>query len=134
MKYIAAYAGTLLVLTALDMLWLGIFAKAKYEAAIGHLLAPQTNVTVAVLFYCLFALGLVLFAVVPNAYSSDWGKTLGSAALFGFFTYMTYDLTNLATLRNWPIGVSVLDITWGVLVSVCAAAGGRFAMNWLGHD
>ncbi len=134
MKYIAAYAGTLLVLTALDILWLGVFAKARYEAAIGHLLAPQANLTVAVLFYCLFALGLVVFAVVPNAYTTGWSKTLGSAALFGFFTYMTYDLTNLATLRNWPVSVSVLDITWGVVVSTCAGAGGRLAMHWLGHD
>ena len=130
MKFFAAYAATLSGLVALDMLWLGIVAKAHYAAAIAHLLAPRPGVTAALVFYSLFALGLMHFAVTPNAQSPGWGKTLSAAALFGFFTYMTYDLTNLATLRGWPIGLSILDVAWGMTVSVCAAACGKAAMGW----
>ena len=134
MKILVAYAATLFVIIALDMLWLGVLAKEIYAAAIGHLLAPRPGLIAAALFYTLFSLGLVLFAVVPNAGSCGWSKSLTSAALFGFFTYMTYDLTNLATLRGWPVGHSVLDVAWGVLVSVCAAACGTMALRWFARQ
>ncbi len=132
-KYLAAYAGTAVTMVALDMLWLGVIAKPLYRDGIGHLMAEQANVPVAVLFYALYTLGLVIFAVAPSAAGPSWGKTLATAALFGFFAYATYDLTNLATLKQWPLSLSLVDLAWGTTVSALAAAAGRAAMAWVGE-
>lgn len=129
MKYLPTYLATLLALLVLDMLWLGLVAKRYYATALGHLLAPQPDIAVAMLFYCLFSLGLVLFVVVPHGPAPGWRGMLTWSALYGFFTYMTYDLTNLATLRDWPMGVAMLDISWGVVVSMAAATSGRLVMR-----
>lgn len=129
-KYVAAYAGTAVVMVALDMLWLGVIAKPMYQQGIGHLMADKPNIGVAVLFYLLYAVGVVIFAVSPQHNGASWGSTLVMAALFGFFAYATYDLTNLATLRNWPLSLSLIDIAWGTVVSTAAAAGGKAALDW----
>ena len=129
-KYIAAYGGTVIVMVALDMLWLGVVAKSMYQEGIGHLMAEGPNVGVAVLFYLLYALGVVIFVVVPHHYGSSWATTLTMGALFGFFAYATYDLTNLATLRQWPLGLSLIDIGWGTLITAASAAGGKAAFDW----
>ena len=130
-RQLAAYAGTMIVMVLLDMLWLGFIAKPIYQQGIGHLMADTPNVPVAVLFYALFGLGLVVFAVLPAGPAPSWGKTLGLAALFGFFAYATYDLTNLATLRQWPVGLSLIDIAWGTCISAVSAAGGKALMDAL---
>lgn len=127
-KPLAAYAATTIVMVALDLLWLGLIAKPIYQQGIGHLMADRPNVAVAVLFYAVYALGLTLLAVLPNA-AAGWSKTLGSAAVFGFVAYATYDLTNLATLKNWPLGVSLIDMAWGTLVSTLSAAAGKAALD-----
>lgn len=129
-KYIAAYAATALVMVALDMLWLGVIAKPLYQQGIGHLMADKPNIGVAVAFYLLYAAGVVIFAVSPQHGGSSWATTLAMGALFGFFAYATYDLTNLATLRDWPLRLSFIDIGWGTLVSAAAAAGGKAALDW----
>lgn len=129
-KYIAAYAGTALVMVALDLLWLGVIAKPLYQQGLGHLMADRPNITVAVLFYLLYALGVVIFAVAPHHNGAGWGSTLALGALFGFFAYATYDLTNLATLRDWPLRLSLLDMAWGTVVSAASAAGGKVALDW----
>jgi len=128
-RQLAAYAGTMIVMVGLDMLWLGVVAKPIYQQGIGHLMADQPNVPVAVLFYALFVLGLVVFAVLPAGPAPGWKKTVGTGALFGFFAYATYDLTNLATLKQWPIGLSVLDMVWGAFISAAASAGGKALMD-----
>ena len=129
LKYIAAYAATAIVLVALDLIWLGVVAKPMYQQGIGHLMAERPNIPVAIIFYALFALGLMVFAVVPHEFSTGQTKTVLAAALFGFFCYATYDLTNLATLKNWPIGVALADMAWGTLVSAAAAAAGKFSLD-----
>lgn len=129
-RQLAAYAGTMIVMVGLDLLWLGFIAKPLYLQGIGHLMAEKPNVAAAVLFYALFGLGLVVFAVLPAGPAPGWGKTMAMAAMFGFFAYATYDLTNLATLKQWPIGLSLLDIAWGTFVSAAAAAGGKAMMDW----
>ena len=129
-RYLAAYAGTAIVMVVLDVLWLGFIARPLYLQGIGHLMAEKAHVPVAVLFYAVFALGLVLLAVSPAGPAPGWTRTLATAALFGFVAYATYDLTNLATLRGWPLGLSLLDMAWGALVSIAAAAGGKAAMDW----
>ena len=86
-RLIAAYAATLIVMVAVDLLWLGVVAKPVYQQGIGHLMAERPNFAAAVVFYALFALGLMVFAVVPNAATDAWGKTLLAGAMFGFFAY-----------------------------------------------
>lgn len=128
-KYLAAYAATIVVFAALDLLWLGLVAKSIYQQGIGHLMADRPNFMVAALFYAVFAMGLMVFAVAPGGSATAWNKTLLTAALLGFFAYATYDLTNLATLKNWPIGLSVLDMVWGTALSVVAASAGKAVLD-----
>ena len=120
----------MIVMVGLDMLWLGVIAKPIYQSGIGHLMSDQPDVPVAVLFYALYGLGLVVFAVLPAGPAPGWAKTVGMAALFGFFAYATYDLTNLATLKQWPIGLSLMDMAWGTCISAAAAGGGKALMEW----
>ena len=130
--YLASYAGTATAMVALDMLWLGLIATPLYQQGIGHLMADAPNVPVAVLFYTVYALGLVIFVVSPHTGGAGWRKTLTMAALFGFFAYATYDLTNLATLRNWPVSLTLIDLAWGIFVSTASAAAGKAAMDAAG--
>jgi len=129
-KYLAGYLAAVLVIVALDMLWLGVVAKATYQQAIGHLMAEKPQLLAALAFYLLYPAGLMIFAVMPQAEDAAWGKTVLTGALFGFFAYATYDLSNLATLRNWPIGLTLMDMAWGTGLSAAAAAGGKAALNW----
>jgi uncharacterized membrane protein len=129
-KYLVACLAAALVMIALDLLWLGVVAKTMYQQAIGHLMADRPDVRAAAVFYALYGVGLVVFAIAPQAENPAWGRTVLMGALFGFFAYATYDLTNLATLRDWPLRLSVLDIAWGTAVSALSAAAGRAAMNW----
>ena len=132
-RFGVAFAATATVMIALDLLWLGVVARPLYQQGIGHLMAPQADVPVAVLFYAVYALGLVFFAVAPQTAETRWSVVLGSAALFGFVAYATYDLTNLATLQGWPAWLAALDMAWGTAVSVGSAAAGRAALGLLGR-
>lgn len=128
-KYLSAYLATGLVMIAVDMLWLGLIAKPLYQQGLGHLMAERPNLVAAAAFYGVYTLGLMLFAIVPNAAHPGWLKTAAAAAMFGFVAYATYDLSNLATLRGWPIGLSLIDMVWGATLSAVAATAGRFAWN-----
>jgi uncharacterized membrane protein len=128
-KYLIAYAASAIVMIAIDLVWLGFIAKSFYQQGIGHLMADSPNIPAAVAFYLLFPVGTVFFAVMPNAMSGEWSKTLIAGALFGFFCYATYDLTNLATLKNWPLSLSLLDTAWGTLVTAISAAAGKYAIE-----
>ena len=130
-KYFAAYAATLVVMVALDMIWLGVVAKSFYQEGIGHLMAEKPVVSVAVVFYILYAIGLVFFAVVANEATAGYAKTALYGALFGLFAYATYDLTNLATLKNWPVGLALLDMAWGTVVSAASVVAGKAALDRL---
>jgi uncharacterized membrane protein len=129
MKYLVTCLATTSVMVALDLLWLGLIAKPLYQQGIGHLMAQRPNVPAAIAFYAIFALGLTVFAIVPNSIAGDWSKTMGSAALFGFVAYATYDLTNLATLKQWPLGLSLIDMAWGSFISAVSAAAGKAALD-----
>lgn len=130
-KYFAAYLATVLVMVALDMLWLGVVAKTTYQQAIGHLMAEKPKLVAAVVFYALYPLGLLVFAMAPQAEDAAWGRTVSMGALFGFFAYATYDLSNLATLRDWPMRLTLVDMAWGTALSAAAAGAGKAAMNWV---
>jgi uncharacterized membrane protein len=127
--HLAGYLAVLCVIVALDLLWLGFIAKAMYQQAIGHLMAEQPRLLAASAFYVLYAAGLMIFAVMPHAEDPTWGKAVWMGALFGFFAYATYDLSNLATLRNWPVGLSLIDMAWGTLLSAAAVAAGKAALS-----
>ena len=127
-RYLAGYAVVLVVVLVLDILWIGFIAKPLYAAGIGHLMAERPNLAAAAAFYLAYPLGLMAFAVLPGGMPVEWGRTLASAALFGFIAYATYDLTNLATLRDWPVGLALLDMAWGTGISVAASAAGKAAL------
>jgi uncharacterized membrane protein len=129
-KTLAAYAATALVMLVLDAIWLGLIAAPLYQQGIGHLMAEPPRFGVAALFYLLYPLGIVIFAVAARP-AGAWQPTLLAGALFGFFAYATYDLTNLATLKGWPVGLSLIDVAWGSGVSAVSAGAGRWAMDRL---
>jgi uncharacterized membrane protein len=128
-KYIAAYAATLIVMLILDLLWIGVIAKPMYQQGSGHLMSEQPRLAVAVAFYLLYAVGLVVFAVAHGGVSGSWKTAALYGGMFGFFAYATYDLTNLATLRDWPVGLAAIDIAWGTAVSAVCAVAGRLALD-----
>jgi uncharacterized membrane protein len=128
-RFAYAYGATFLAMAVLDIAWLGLVAGPLYQKHLGHLMAAQPVLPVALLFYLLYPVGLVLFAVAPRGPVPDLKTTMRLAALFGFFAYATYDLTNLATLRDWPVGIACLDMAWGALVSAASGAAGRLAVD-----
>jgi uncharacterized membrane protein len=128
-KWLAAYATTALAMLALDLLWIGWLARPLYLQGIGHLMAAQPRLAGAAAFYLLYPAGLLVFALLPQAGAMGLGRAAGSAALFGFFAYATYDLTNLSTLKDWPLGLSLLDMAWGTALSTVAATAGKLALD-----
>jgi uncharacterized membrane protein len=125
----AAYAATLLAMIVVDSIWIGAIVQPMYQREVGHLLAPQPNLAAAALFYVIYPLGLMIFAVAPGALAAGWRPALARGAAFGFFAYATFDLTNLATLKDWPLGLSLMDIAWGCVVSAVAAGAGKVVMD-----
>ena len=119
--YIKLFVIALPVFFIIDMLWLGLIAKNFYANQIGFLMSKQVNWTAAILFYLLFLAGLVLFVIQPAVQKQDWLYALLMGAAFGLVTYATYDLTNLATLKDWPLLVTVVDLIWGTLLSTSVA-------------
>lgn len=111
------YLIALPVFFAIDMVWLVLVAKKFYAKQIGFLLKKDVNRTAAVVFYLLFILGMVLFVILPAVEAGSWTFALWYGAAFGFITYATYDLTNLATLKNWPVLVTVVDLVWGAVLA-----------------
>lgn len=130
--FIKLYALALPVFFAMDMVWLALIARTFYKNQIGFLMKPEVNWTAAIIFYLLFLVGLVVFVIEPAVEKKEWMMALGRGALFGLITYATYDLTNLATLKDWPFTVVWVDMIWGTAlaagVSVITYA---MAVRWL---
>jgi len=125
-RLLAAWGAAFVTMLVIDGVWLGVVAKNLYRDAIGHLMADQVNFGAAAVFYLLYPIGVVALAVVPNAESPGWTSTLVAAAIFGFIAYATYDLTNLATLKGWPVSIALIDMAWGTAVTVAMAAAARW--------
>ena len=115
--FIKLYAIALPVFLAIDMFWLGLVAKNFYRSQIGYLMKTDVNWTAAIAFYLLFISGLVVFVIMPAIESGSWVKAILLGALFGLIAYATYDLTNLATIKDWPLLVTVVDLIWGAVLS-----------------
>jgi uncharacterized membrane protein len=107
------------VFFAIDMVWLAVVAKNFYQKQVGFLMKPDINWMAAIIFYLLFITGLIIFVITPAMVKQSWIHALLFGALFGLVTYATYDLTNLATIKDWPFLVTVVDLVWG---SVLAAS------------
>jgi uncharacterized membrane protein len=132
MQSLIAYGATLLFFAIVDTLWLGVVARDYYREALGSLLAPRFNLWAAIAFYVVYCLGIVIFAVLPALRGENLATALLHGALFGFFCYATYDLTNMATLRDWPIGMSFVDMAWGTLLTAGTALVGTLAARAVG--
>lgn len=128
-RHLLTYLATLLTVGLLDFLWLGVIALRWYQAAIGHLMAPKPHVAAAAAFYLLYPVGVMIFAVLPSG--GDWQRALVLGGLFGLFAYGTYDVTNLAVMRDWPLRITLVDIAWGTFVSAAGAVAGALALRAL---
>ena len=120
-KFLTAYFTIAVVFLGLDLIWIGVVMKDFYQSQIGALMLEAPNVPVAIAFYLIYVAGIVIFSVLPALQARSWKKAAILGAMFGFFTYATYDLTNLATLKGWTTTVALADIGWGAF-STCVAA------------
>lgn len=116
------YAIALPVFFAVDMAWLGLVAKNFYRRQIGHLLKPDVNWTAAIAFYLLFLAGLVFFVIEPAVEKKSLADAVVRGAFFGLVTYATYDLTNLAVAKDWPLAITIVDMAWGAVLAASVAA------------
>jgi len=115
--FIKLFLIALPVFFVIDMVWLVLVAKKFYQEQIGFLMKPDINWFAAIIFYLLFIAGLVIFVISPAVEKHSWVHALLFGALFGLITYATYDLTNLATLEDWPILLTVVDLIWGTVLA-----------------
>jgi len=121
MMFIKLYFIALPVFLAIDMLWIGLVAKSFYAAQIGFLMRTDVNWVAAIVFYLLFIVGLVFFVIAPAVEKSSWTHAILFGALFGLIAYSTYDLTNLATIKNWPLLVTIVDLIWGTVLAAAVS-------------
>lgn len=121
---IMAYLGALLSMLALDAVWLGVLMPDAYQRALGHLLLAEPRWDAAALFYLAYPVGTVVFAVLPAWRAAQPRQAWLLGALYGALAYATYDLTNLATLKGWPVHIVVIDIAWGAVITAVSAATG----------
>lgn len=128
-ELLTAYGVSAVVFLALDALWLGLVAPRFYQGEIGHLLSPKPDLAIAAIFYLVYVIGLVIFAMARELETGDVWRAAMFGALFGFFTYATYDMTNLATMNGFTWKVALVDITWGTFLSATAAASGVWGVT-----
>ena len=124
MVYSAAHAGALAALVVADMIWVGSMVSRVYRPALGDILLSGVNLPPAIVFYLLYPVGVLIFAVAPALKNGSATGAMMYGALFGFFAYTTYDLGNYATLRNWTLQLTIVDIAWGTLLGAMTAAAG----------
>lgn len=129
---ILVYLAGLLVHLVLDAIWLGAVARNTYKTHLGPLMRPRIRWGAAAAFYLVYGLGTLWFAAMPAAVSGTPLQALALGGLLGLVAYGTYDLTNLATLRNWPVAMTVIDLAWGVVASAISAVAGALAGIALG--
>jgi uncharacterized membrane protein len=132
-QMIVLYLITLAVFFLIDMVWLGVVAKGFYRRHLRSMLSPNVNWAAAILFYVLFIVGLIVFAIRPALVGGEPLKALFLGALLGLISYATYDLSNLATLKDWPLVVTIVDLVWGTVlggaVSLVSAILGRVLLK-----
>ena len=121
-RHLCAYAVTLITFLAIDAVWLTTMSQRLYRRHLGEILVDSFNPVPAALFYLIYVAGIIIFATTPAFSTGKWSTAAINGALYGFFAYTTYDLTNQATIRGWPTIITVADICWGSLLSGVAAS------------
>jgi uncharacterized membrane protein len=116
-RSLLVYAVTLPIFFAVDLVWIGVVARSFYQRQLGFLLSPNVNWPAALLFYAVYIAGIVFFAVRPALEVGSATRALACGAFFGFVAYATYDLSNQATVRDWPVLVTVVDLAWGTVLT-----------------
>ena len=122
MDRIKLYLLTTVVFVVIDLIWLGFISKNLYKNYLGHLMAPNVNWAAAGIFYLLFIAGLIFFVIDPALVRGSIVYAIAAGGFFGLITYGTYDLTNLATIKNWPLNITFIDLAWGTIL--CASVSG----------
>jgi uncharacterized membrane protein len=117
-----SYLVTLATFVAVDMAWLGTMASRFYKPMLGDIAIAGVNLPPAVVFYTVYPVGLMIFAIEPALRAGSWLNAPIYGALFGFFTYATYDLSNQATLRNWTFALTAVDVAWGTFLGALTSA------------
>jgi uncharacterized membrane protein len=130
--FIKLYFITLPIFLFIDMVWLGLVAKNFYAKHLGFLMKADVNWLAAILFYLVFVVGLIVFVITPALEKNSWVMALLLGALFGFITYATYDLTNLATIKDWPIIVTIIDLVWGTFLAAAVSVVSYFIASKIG--
>lgn len=130
--FIKLYAIALPVFFAIDMFWLGIVAKSFYRSQIGTLMKSDVNWIAAIIFYLIFIAGLIVFVISPAVEKGSWMYAVLFGALFGFVCYATYDLTNLAVAKDWPLLVTIVDLIWGAVLAASVSALTYFIAHKIG--
>jgi uncharacterized membrane protein len=129
--YLKLYLATLAVFFAVDMIWLVVISRSFYKKHLGFLMAPDINWYAALIFYFLFIFGILIFVVLPGLKENDLPVMLLKAAFFGLITYATYDLTNLATVKDWPLIITLVDLAWGMVLTTTVSLAGYFIGRWM---
>jgi uncharacterized membrane protein len=124
MQYVVAYLGAATAFLLIDLIWLGKVAKTLYRSRLAPLLRERFPFGAAAIFYLIYVIGVVVFALAPALESGSWLVAAWRGALFGFFAYGTYDMTNYITLKHWPLSVTAMDIAWGTLLTGTASVCG----------
>lgn len=122
LNFFKIYLVAVLIFFVIDLIWLGVIGKGIYQKYMGHLMRETPNWPVAIIFYLLFIVGLVVFVIHPALDAKSLNYALIYGAMFGFFTYMTFDLTSLAVLKGWSWEIVVIDIIWGTVLSTSVSA------------
>lgn len=132
MQFFKVYLLTLVIFFLVDILWLGVISKKLYKEYLGDFMAPKVNWTAALIFYFLFIAGLVFFVIMPAIEKGSLTNAILVGAFFGLITYGTYDLTNLATLKDWPLNITIIDLIWGTFLNATTAGLTYYvATTWL---
>ena len=127
--WLIQFGVTFAIFIIVDLLWLGILAKPIYDKYLGDLLASPPNWSAAILFYALFIVGLIYFAITPALDGGSIADAAKNGALFGFFTYMTYELTNYAVIKDWPWQIVPIDIAWGAVLGLSVSAASCYTIS-----
>lgn len=131
-KMMISFLLTTLVFFVVDMIWLGLIAKNIYKKYLGALLSDTVNWAAAIIFYLLFIVGIFIFVIYPSIEKQSPGKALILGAMFGLITYATYDLTNYATLKGFPLNVVIIDLIWGTVLTTVVSISGYYITRYVG--
>ncbi|MBM3543543.1 MAG: DUF2177 family protein [Alphaproteobacteria bacterium] len=134
LTYLAAYAIALVLFVALDIIWLMTMGASLYRATLGDILLPTVKIAPAIVFYLMFPIGIIVFAVAPALRAGSPLPALLYGALFGLLAYATYDLTNHATLKNWTLKITAIDIVYGAVVVGAVSTLTFYVLHWFGRS